>query len=78
MTDELHSITFTIEIEPNALSLLQQQADQQGLTLDQLAARSIGRAAAQVETQVGHIRACQRRRQVGGASSAQEPRRNMG
>ena len=57
MSDELHTITVTLEIEPSALALLQQQADQQGLTLDQLAARYIGRAAAQVETQARHIRA---------------------
>ena len=57
MADELHALTLTVEIEPTALTLLQQQADQQGLTLDQLAARYIGRAAAQVETQAGHIRA---------------------
>ena len=57
MTDELHTITLTLEIEPTALTVLQQQADQQGLTLDQLAARYIGRAAAQAETRAGHIRA---------------------
>lgn len=44
-------------IEQAALTILQQQADQQGLTLDQLAARSIGGAAVQAETQAGHIRA---------------------
>lgn len=57
MNDELSTITVTLEIEPAALTLLQQQADQQGVTLDQLAARYIGRAAAQAETQAGHIRA---------------------
>lgn len=57
MTDELHTTTLTLEIEPTALTVLQQQADQQGLTLDQLAARYIGRAAAQAETHAGHIRA---------------------
>ena len=57
MTDELHTITLTLVIEPAALTVLHQQADQQGLTLDQLAARYIGRAAAQAETQAGHIRA---------------------
>lgn len=34
MSDELHTVTVTLEIEPAALTLLQQQADQQGLTLD--------------------------------------------
>ncbi|HEX6777593.1 MAG TPA: hypothetical protein VF099_05280 [Ktedonobacterales bacterium] len=57
MTDELHTITLTLEIESTALTVLQQQADQQGLTLDQLAARYIGRAAAQAETHAGLIRA---------------------
>lgn len=57
ITEQRHTITFTLEIEPTALTLVQQQADQQGFTLDQLAARSIGRAAAQEETQAGHIRA---------------------
>lgn len=57
MTEELQIITLTLEIEPTALALLQQQADQQGLTLDQLAARYIGWAAAQVEKHAGHIRA---------------------
>ena len=57
MTDELQSIALIIEIEPSALALLQQQADQQGLALDQLAARYVGRAAAQAETHAGHIRA---------------------
>src|SRR5690348_2843188 len=32
MTEELQTITVTLEIEPAALALLQQQADQQGLT----------------------------------------------
>lgn len=57
MTDELHILTLTIDIEPTALTLLQQQAGQQGVTLDQLAARYIGCAAAQAETHAGHIRA---------------------
>jgi hypothetical protein len=57
MAEERHTLTLTIEIEPTALTLLQQQAEQQGVTLDQLAARYIERAAAQVETQAGHIRA---------------------
>ena len=57
MTDELHTVTFTLEIEPSALALLQQQAEQQGLTLDQLVARSIGRAAAQAERPAGRIQA---------------------
>ena len=57
MTEELHSLTVTIEIEPAALTILHQQADQEGLTLEQLAARYIGRAAAQTETRAGHIRA---------------------
>ena len=30
MTDELQSIIVTLEIEPAALAILQQQADQQG------------------------------------------------
>lgn len=55
MTEELQTITVTLKIEPAALTLQQQQADQQGLTLDQLAARYIGRAAAQAETHVGNI-----------------------
>lgn len=57
MTGELYALTLTIEIEPSALALLQQQADQQGLTLDQLAARYIGRSVAHAETHAGHIRA---------------------
>lgn len=56
MTEERHTLTVGIEIEPTALTLLQ-QADQQGVTLDQRAAHPIERAAAQVETQAGHIRA---------------------
>lgn len=52
-----YTIALTLEVEPAALTLLQQQADQQGLPLAQLAARYIGRAAAQAETQAGPIRA---------------------
>ena len=35
MTDELRTITVTLKIEPTALTLLQQQMDQQDVTLDQ-------------------------------------------
>lgn len=54
MTGALQTITLTIEIEPVALTILQQQADWQGLTLGQLAAQYIGRCAGVVETQHGN------------------------
>lgn len=54
MTDALQKITLTIEIEPIALTILQQQAGWQGLSLDQLAAQYIGRCAGVVETQHGN------------------------
>lgn len=54
MTGALQTITLTIEIEPIALTILQQQADWQGLSLDQLAAQYIGRCAGVVETQHGN------------------------
>ena len=54
MTGILQKITLTIEIEPVALTILQQQADWQGLSLDQLAAQYIGRCACVVETQHGN------------------------
>lgn len=55
MTGGLQKITLTIEIEPIALTILQQQADWQGLSLDQLAAQYIGRCAGVVETQHGNV-----------------------
>jgi hypothetical protein len=57
MTNELHTIPLMLEIEPATLPRWQQQAGQQGLPLDQLAARPMERAAAQGERQAGQIRA---------------------
>ncbi len=54
MTSDLQKVTVTFEIEPIALTILQQQADWQGLSLDQLVAAYIARCAAVIENQYGN------------------------
>lgn len=54
MTNELQKVMLTIEIEPVALTILQHQAEWQGLTLDQLAAYYVSRCATIVEEQHGN------------------------
>jgi hypothetical protein len=53
MTD-LQKLTVTLEIEPIALTILQQQADWQGLSLEQLVASYVARCAAVIENQYGN------------------------
>lgn len=54
MSQELETISTTFQIEPLALTVLQNQATWQGITLDELAAYYIGRVATVMEEQRGN------------------------